>query len=197
LIAISALLAGLFAVVVGSSFRAVRSIVGEGGVDGRMFMKALRSAVEQDDRSALDALSTGSAFLPSALRAAIESRSEGGRAGLAARAVSIEARDRASRALLPLRFGATLGSVLGLLGALFAYLGPRPESLPLELLERGAMELAILGRAALSLVAGLCVHAYAMQAYVALRRDAGVLLGDLAALCDIVAGLDSEEPAAR
>jgi hypothetical protein len=196
LIVIVPLLAALFVVVVVVSHRAVSTFVG-GGVESRTFLRALGAALEEGDTRALEVLGSGEGALARGLRAALESRREGGRASLGAREVAIEARDQASRVLMPLRMGATLGSVLGLLGALVVYLGPRPEALPLELIEQGALELDVLWRAALSLLSGLCVHAYAMQAYVTLRRDARALLEDLASLRDAVAALDLDaEPSA-
>jgi hypothetical protein len=190
LIVILALLAGLFVFVLVVSFRAVRVLVGEGGLEARAFFDALGRALERDHGGALAALAEGDAYLERALGAGLSAKREGGRAALGAREVAIEARQSASRALTPLRIGATLGSVLGLLGALYVYMMPPPEALPLAWLERGAMEMAVMGQAALSLLAGLGVHAYAIQAYSALRGDAAGLLRDLAALHDILAALD-------
>jgi hypothetical protein len=189
LIAALSVLAALFVVVVVVSHRAVSSWVC-GGAGAQAFLRALGAAIEAGDARTLDVLASGESQLARALLRALESRREGGQATLGAREVAIEARERASRSLMPLRLSATLGSVLGLIGALFVYLGPRPEALPLELIEHGAMERDVLFRAAASLVSGLCVHAYAMQAHVALRRDAKALMEALSALRDSLVALD-------
>jgi hypothetical protein len=154
-----ALLAALFVSLVIISFRAVRSLTGEGAGESRAYLSALARAVRDGDDRALDALASDGSSLGKALAAALDTRRQGGRARLAVREEVIAARARATRALLPLRLGATLGSVLGLLGALAAYLAPAPESFPLAQLTAGTLEMDVMGRAALSIVCGLGVHA--------------------------------------
>ena len=187
---IFALLCALFASLVLASHRGVRALTQRRAGRASGYLGAAASAARRADATALAALAPSSTHLGSALTAALEARAAGGRPSLAVREQLISTRALAANVLTPLRGGATLGSALGLAGALLAYLAGPPETFPLEQLEQGGIELARMGRAALSIVAGLGVHAYGMQAYAALRRDAREILSELGELEEIVAGAE-------
>lgn len=186
MIVVLALLGALFVAALVVSFRATSVITGRGG-PRKPLMSALERALVTDHSAALTRLAEGESYFSQVVSAALEARGEGGRAELGARAAAVEIRHRVTIPLDRLRVIASLGSMLGLLGALLAFLEPVPESMPIALLEEGALQFHRMTRAAISMAAGLAVHAYARQAYAALRVDVEAVTKTLSELCDLFA----------